>query len=153
MATKKTSTRIAKSSALVKVTTDSVERLTAAMSDSAKAMQAKNAESKKLLTQNKRLIKKCGALVKKKAIAKRRLKANPNVANRKALSSVGKELDVTTKALAKSRSLKSTVNEELNDLKTAHKRITAYVKALEKTEKALNKPAKKKRRKKIAASA
>ena len=139
---------IAKSSAVNNNIEVALERLTTAFNDSANAVSVKGTENTKLATQIKRLSKKRTTLMKRKKTATTKAKKAPGVDTRKALSMVVKELTSTSNQLAKLRTQKTTVAEELTALKAGQKKATAYLTAIEKVDKVLNKPKKKVRRRK-----
>ncbi len=70
--------------------------------------------------------------------------------NKKAVAAVAKELNATKNALDKTRVSKAAVSAELAALKAAAKRLTAYTKAIAAADKVLNKPVKKRKKKKVA---
>lgn len=143
---------IAKGAALEKLVSSSVDQLAAAAENVSKAVVTRSGESKKLLAENKRLNKKLAALAKRKKAAEKKLRATPDAANRKVLASVGKELVSIKKLVQKNKVEKVTLAEELATLKLSHKRASAYAKALATADKQLNKPVKKKKRRKVAKS-
>lgn len=98
-----------------------------------------------------RLSKKRVALMKRKKLATDRVKKEASVDNKKALRDLTKELDTIKKELDKAKIAKDANNAELNPLRAALKRVTAYRKGIATADKVLNKPKKKKRRR-IASS-
>lgn len=144
--------KIVKASSLANMVRIATENLTAAQNDGQAAANSLSKDRKKLLAENKRLSKKRAILSKKKKAATNRLKKTPNVENRKALSSINKELASIKKAGDKARTASAANAEELNSVKTSLKQASAYMSVIEKADKRLNKP-KKKRRSKRAAKA
>ena len=141
---------VIKAAALDKTINASTESLTKVCGNAATAVTTKTAEAKKLLTEVKRHLKKKSTLTKRNKTAAAKLKKDANAANKKAVAAVAKELKATNAALDKARTSKAVVLTELAALKTASKRLTAYTKAIATADKALNKPAKKRRKKKAA---
>jgi len=105
--------------------------------------------AKTYLSAAKRLSKKRATLLKRKKSAAARLKKTANAINRKALKTVEKELNSVKKELGKLMPVKSANALELASLKASLKRIAAYTGVLDKADKILNKPKKKKRKKRI----
>ena len=75
------------------------------------------------------------------------------IMNETAIEDVAKEMEVIKKEAEKVNKLKSIASEELATLKAASKRAIAYVKGVTSADKALNKPKKKRRKKKVATTA
>ena len=101
-------------------------------------------QAKSYLAEAKRLGKKRTTLLKRKKSAAARLKKTTNADNRKAHKAIEKELTAVKKAIAKLTPVKSAHAIELASLKTTQKRINAYTGVLDKADKLLNKPKKKK---------
>ena len=139
---------VVKAAALDKTINASTDSLTKACGDAATAVTKKTAEAKKLLAEVKRHLKKKSTLTKRSKTAAAKLKKDTNAANKKAVAAVAKELKATKAALDKARASKTVVLTELAALKAASKRLTAYTKAIAAANKVLNKPAKKRRKKK-----
>jgi len=139
---------VVKAAALDKTINASTESLTKACGNAATAVTKKTAEAKKLLAEVKRHTKKKTTLTKRSKTAAAKLKKDTNAANKKAVATVAKELKATKAALDKARASKAVVLTELAALKAASKRLTAYTKAIAAADKALNKPAKKRRKRK-----
>jgi hypothetical protein len=118
-----------------------------------KAVTSRSADAKKLTNAARRLSKKRATLMKRKKTAAARLKKTPNAENRKAASAVAKELAATTKELTKARALKQANAAELSGLKASLKRVNTYAKVLDKADKELNKPKKKRRKKRVKKAA
>ena len=142
--------RIVKASSLANVIQTATENLSTAVKDGEAAANALSKDRKKLVAESKRCSKKRATLTKKKKTAASRLKNTPNAENRKALSSVTKELAVVKKAGDKARAASSANNEELQAVKASLKQASVYMQVIAKADKVLSKP-KKKRRKKRAA--
>lgn len=148
MASKKKSTKTVTSAASIKVIEGALAGLADVASASAKAVVAVTKENKSLAAAAKRLGKKRSSLSKKKKSAAAKVKKESNAANKNALKSIDKELAVVKKEADKVKGQKATVSTELTGLKLASKRATAYAAALTKTDAILNKPKKKRRKKK-----
>ncbi|MFO7603930.1 MAG: hypothetical protein R6X06_08965 [Gammaproteobacteria bacterium] len=141
--------KIVKASSLANTIKNATENLAAAASDGEAAASQLGSERKKLVAESKRFAKKRATLTKRKQTAASRLKKTPNADNRKALTAVSKELASVKKAGDKARAAAAANNEELKAVKTSLRQATAYLNVIEKADKVLNKP-KKKRRKKRA---
>lgn len=141
---------VIKAAALGKKLDAHAESLSKATSHAATAVTTKTAEAKKLATKVKRHTKKKSTLAKRLKTATAKLKKEANAANKKALAAVTKEMKDIKSALDKSRAHKELVAIELAALKAASKRLNAYTKAIAATDKALNKPVKKKKKRKTA---
>lgn len=98
----------------------------------------------------KRHHKKKVTLTKRSKKAAEKLKKDTNASNKEVVATVAKELKTTKSALDKTRASKAVVLTELAALKDSSKRLTVYTKAIAAADKALNKPAKKRRKKKAA---
>ena len=141
---------VIKAAALGKTLDAHAESLSKASSHAATAITKKTAEAKKLLADVKRHTRKKGTLAKRIKTATTKLKKEANAANKKAVAAVTKEMNSIKSALDKSRAHKALVAIELTALKAASTRLTAYTKAVAAADKALNKPAKKKKKRKAA---
>ncbi len=139
---------VVKAAALDQTINASIDSLTNACSNAATAVTKKTAEAKILTAEIKRHTKKKATLTKKSKTAATKLKKDTNAANKKAVAAVTKELKSTKAALDKARASKAVVSTELASLKAASKRLTAYTKAIAAADKVLNKPAKKRRKRK-----
>ncbi len=139
---------VVKAAALDKTINASTDSLTKACDNAATSVTKKSAEAKKLTAEVKRHTKKKATLTKRNKTAAAKLKKESNAANKKAVTAVAKELKTTKVALDKARASKAVVSTELSALKSAAKRLTAYTKAIAAADKVLNKPAKKRRKKK-----
>ncbi len=139
---------IAKSAAVEKLLASAIEKLTDAQSKSEKAVAVRTKDAKKFTTAVKRLAKRKATLTKRKRAAAQRAKKDSSADNRKALRTVIKDLATATRELAKARQIKAANSEELTPLKAVQKRLKAYSKGIAQADKVLNKPKKKKQRKK-----
>jgi len=139
---------IATASSLANKIQVATENLLLAKKDGEVAASSLEKDRKKLLAENKRLAKKRALLGRKKKATANRLKKTPNAENRKEANLINKELAAIKKASDKARAV-STVNaDKLKGVKTSLKQASAYVSVIEKADKVLNKPKKKKRAKK-----
>ena len=86
--------------------------------------------------------------MKKVKTAAKRVKKDANAANKKAVKVIKKDIAIVKKDIAKLKTVKSAVSEELASLKLASKRAAAYAKSVASADKVLNKPKKKRRKKK-----
>jgi hypothetical protein len=136
---------VAKAAALDGKINTSVDALSKANSEANAAVTKRSAEAKKLLAEVRRHLKKKTTLTKRSKTASAKLKKDANAANRKAVATITKELKTTQSALDKARTGKAVVLTELASLRIASKRLNAYSKAIASCDKALNKPAKKRR--------
>ncbi|MGI9302107.1 MAG: hypothetical protein ACR2RB_05280 [Gammaproteobacteria bacterium] len=143
---KSTRKKVITSAALEKAVSSSTENLEAAFMNGATAVDLRGKENKKLLAECRRLRKRRATLLKRKQSAAAKAKSTPNVETRKSLSAATKDLAATTKELAKARELKSSVSAELKGLKASFSRVAAYVKVIQKQDRTLNKPKRKRRR-------
>ena len=144
---------IVKSDALNKRIDSAVEALSSASAEAGLAVDSLSKEVKKLTAESKRLSKKRATLVKRKKVAAKKAKSSPSAETRKALNAVVKELSGISKLAPKARALKTAAAAELSGLKSASKRLNAYVTNLGKADKILNKPAKKRRKRRKAPAA
>jgi len=115
-----------------------------------KAVIATEKEYIKLAKTAKSMNKKRASLMKKVKSATNRMKKDVSAANKKAVAVIKKDIAAIKKEIARHNSVKSAVAEELATLKSASKRAVAYAKAVTGVDKVLNKPKKKKRKKKAA---
>ncbi len=139
--------RIVKNDVVEKSINNAMNALSSAGLDCAKSIAVSTKLAKSYLSAAKRLSKKRAALAKRKKTATARLKKTANADNRKALKTVEKELTNVKKEISKLTPMKSANASELASLKASQKRIAAYSSSLEKADKILNKPKKKKRKK------
>lgn len=143
--------KLVTASALANLVRSATESLASAANDGMIAGDALSKDRKKLVADSRRLAKKRAVLTKKKTAASKRLKNTPNAENRKAVSSVTKELATVKKDGEKARAAAATNTEELKAVKASLKQAAAYVSVIEKADKILNKPKKKRRAKKRVA--
>ncbi len=141
---------IVKATTLDKTITASTDSLTKACNDAVTAITKKTAEAIKLMAEVKRHTKTKAILTRRSKTAAAKLKKDPNAANKKAVTDVAKEIKLTSSALDKARTNKAIVSTELAALRAASKRLNAYTKAITAADKVLNKPAKRRRMKKVA---
>ncbi|HEX7026741.1 MAG TPA: hypothetical protein VF268_05830 [Gammaproteobacteria bacterium] len=137
-----------KGGALEKLVDAAVENMQQALASGSTAIDARSKEVKTLNTQSSRLRKKRATLLKRKKVTSSKLKKAPNAELRKLLRDVERELVSVRKDLEKTTSAKEAAAGELSVLKSSFKKAALYSKGIEKADKALNKPAKKKKRKK-----
>jgi len=140
---------IVKAAALDKTINASTDSLTNACGNAATAITKKTDEAKKLMVEVKRHTRKKATLTKRSKTAAAKLKKDPNAANKKAVGAVAKEINSTKSALDKARANKAVVSTELAALRAASKRLNAYTKAITAADKVLNKPAIKRRKRKV----
>lgn len=144
---KKSKKSLVKSASLEKVIETSLATLDAANTGGEKAVTALSKIAKTLTAEGKRLSKKRTILSKRKKAAAAKLKKSGNAETRKLLNTTVKELNAVKKLAVKSAAAKSTNTDELKGLKAQTKRTRAYLAVLEKADKVLNKPTKKRRKK------
>ena len=137
-----------KSGALEKLVDSAVGNMQLALATGSAAVDARSKEVKSLNTLSTRLRKKRAALLKRKKSTSSKLKKSPNAESRKLLRDVERELVSVRKDLEKTTSAKEAAAGELSVLKSNFKKAALYSKGMEKADKALNKPVKKKKRKK-----
>jgi regulator of replication initiation timing len=152
MAAKKRAT-VTKNSVIANSIEASVTTLMASLEKVDKAVAVSAAESKKLMTESRRLKKRRASLMGKKKRATAANKKNPTAVTRKAVKSISAELAKVTKELVKSTAARSAVIAELAGLKVSQKALSAYVKGIAAVDRKLAKPKKKTRRKKKAVKA
>jgi hypothetical protein len=141
--------KIATSSSLAKKIQIATENLLTAKKDGEAAASSLEKDRKKLLAENKRLTKRRAVLSRKKKAAANRLKKTPNVENRKEANSISKELTAVNKAGVKARAARSANAEELKSVRTSLKQASTYIAVIEKADKQLNKPKKKRAKKRV----
>ena len=139
--------KVVKNAALDNAVNAAVELIKSASTDCDKSIDVCTKNAKTNLAASKRLSKKRAALSKRKRTAATRLKKTPNAENRAALRNVEKELNAVKKEIDKLTPVKSANSEELAALKVTKKRVATYAAVIEKADKVLNKPKKKKRKK------
>ncbi len=141
---------VVKNIALVKVLDTTLANLDMATTNGAKALALATKNSKQSALEGRRLSKKRVTLIKRRKAAAAKAQKDPVAANKAALKAVDKELAAIRKAAAKNRTVKAANFDELSGLRTSCKRLNAYTKAIAAADKALNKPKKKVRRRKVA---
>lgn len=134
----------AKNSVIGNTIESAVSNLAAALEKADKAVSVRSLESKKLMTETRRLKKRRLTQMgrKKRAIAADR--KNSTADTRKAVKTATTELATTNKALLKSTAARRIVLDELSGLKVNQKRLSAYVKGIAAADRALAKSRKKK---------
>ena len=142
---------VVKSAAIAKTLDSALAGLDAICDGGGKALDISTKEAKKLATSSKRLGKKRMTLSKRKKTAAAKLKKDATADNRKALSTVTKELAMVTREIAKVKKEKDANNAELSGLRDTVKRAKAYMKGVMSADRVLNKPKKRKARRKKAA--
>lgn len=140
---------VVKSASLEKVIENSLAALSAANDNGDKAVAALSRTAKSLLSEGKRLSKKRATLSRRKKTATAKLKKDNNADNRKLLRDTVRELAAVRKLAASTTAAKSANAEELRGLKAQTKRSKAYLSALDKADKVLNKPRKTRRRRRV----
>lgn len=136
---------VAKSASVEKNVATAVEKLSTACKDSEKAVAARNRLRKQLASELRRLNKRRGVLLRRKQKASQKAKAEPSRENVQAARTAEKELVATRKALTKARAARAVNAPELAALKTVQRQAKAYQSAIEKADKVLNKPKKRRR--------
>jgi len=142
--------KLVKASALANLVCSATENLATAVNDGMAADNSLSRDKKKLVAEKRRLAKKRTVLTKKKTAASARLKKTPNAETRKAVATITKELAAIKKTGDQTRAVASANAEELKAVKATLKQATAYLAVIEKADKILNKPKKKRRTKKRA---
>lgn len=150
MAIKKKAKKTVKGATHLKAVDSAIASINDVAAAATKAVIATEREYKKLAKAAKMMSKKRISLMKKAKIATNRMKKDASAANRKAVSIINKDIAAIKKELAKYNLVKSAISEELAALKSASKRAVAYAKGIVGADKVLNKPKKKKRKKKAA---
>ncbi len=142
--------KMVKGSSLANMLQVATENLSIVVKNGEVAANSLAKDRKKLLAENKRLSKQRAMLSRKKKTVANQLKKMPNAENRKMLGSIKKELAAVKTAGDKSRAAVAVNTEELNAVKTPLKQASVYMSAIEKADKQLNKPKKKRRVKRVA---
>ncbi|NOY65824.1 MAG: hypothetical protein GXP13_00255 [Gammaproteobacteria bacterium] len=145
MATKKA---VVKSAVMAKTLESALAGLATICESGGKAVDSRAKDGKKLAASSKRLSKKRATLGKRKKAAAAKLKKDATADNRNALKAVEKELAAVVKESAKVKKAKDANNAELSGLRVSVKCANAYVKGVAAADKVLNKPKKKRRKKK-----
>ena len=141
---------VVKSASLEKVIETSLAALNAAKENGEKAVAALSINAKKLSAEGKRLSKKRATLSKRIKTTAAKFKKTGDAATRKLHKAATTELNSVKKLAAKSSAARSAIAEELRGLKAHTKRSKAYVAAHAKADKVLNKPVKKRRKKRAS---
>jgi len=136
---------VVKNSSIVSAIDNSVYNLEVALDKADGAVTVKSAESKKLLTETRRLKKRRATLMGKKKRATTANRKNSTGDSRKLLRSVTSELAATNKLLVKATATRQAVLEELSGLKDSQKMLAAYVKGINAANRAIAKTRKKRR--------
>lgn len=105
------------------------------------AAKQRSRESKKLIAMNKRLSTKRSQLNKKKKAATVKLMKQHSSDNKDNLSAITKELKGVMREIEKLKKTKANNAAELSALKSCVKRANAYLKCIERADKALQRPA------------
>ena len=150
MATKKKAKKTVKGATHLKTVDSAIASINDVAAAATNAVITTEKEYKKLAKTAKSINKKRASLMKKVKTATNRMKKDASAANKKAVAVVKKDIAAIKKEIDKHQSMKSAVSEELATLKSASKRAVAYAKAVTGADKVLNKPKKKKRKKKAA---
>ena len=128
---------IAKSEFVQKNLEAALEKLAIASAAGARAVAVRGREGKKLAVTVKRLAKRKATQVRRKKIASKRARKSPSGETRRALKAAVRELTGTTKALAKAKTAKAANATEFASLRTAHRRASAYGRAIAQIDRAL----------------
>ncbi|VAW76190.1 hypothetical protein MNBD_GAMMA12-1852 [hydrothermal vent metagenome] len=139
---------LVKSASLEKSIDSSLAALTAANDDGDKAIAALSKIAKTLGAESKRYSKKGSTLSRRKKTLSAKFKKTADAATKKMIATTDKEIAAVKKLAAKCSAAKSENSEELKGLKANTKRSKAYLSVLTKVDRILNKPKKKKARKK-----
>lgn len=134
-----------KSAVIANTIESAVSNLESALQKANAAVTARSSESKKLMTEARRLKKRRVAQMGKKKRAMAANKKDSTAATRKAVKTATSELAATNKALLKSTSARRTVLQELSGLKESQKKLKVYVKGLTAADRQLAKPKKKRK--------
>jgi len=143
---KKSKKPVARSAAIDKKTSSALESLASACVNGKNAIDARTGVNKKLAANLKRLRKKRATLVKRKISAAAKVKKSPSAETKKYLKTVINNLASVTKEAVKTRAQKRPIAEELVALKAGQLKAVAYVKTIDAANKQLNKPKKKKKK-------
>lgn len=122
-----------------------VANLESALQKANAAVTARSIESKKLMTEARRLKKRRLAQLGRKKRAMAANKKDSTAATRKAVKTTTSELAATNKALVKSTAARRTVLQELSDLKESQKKLKVYVKGIIAADRTLAKPKRKRK--------
>lgn len=122
-----------------------VANLESALQKANAAVTARSIESKKLMTEARRLKKRRLAQLGRKKRAMAANKKDSTAATRKAVKTTTSELAATNKALVKSTAARRTVLQELSGLKESQKKLKVYVKGIIAADRTLAKPKRKRK--------
>ena len=135
--------KLATSASIAKKCTAATENLMNAKMDSEASVSSLEIERKKLLVEKTRQAKKTAVLTKKKKLASARLKKTPDAVNRKAVAVISQELAAVKKLAEKTRAAALANAAELTAIKASLRQASAYLTAMAKIDRLLNKPKKK----------
>ena len=136
---------VAKNAAIAKTIDTSVYNLEVALDNATKAVTVRSKESKKLLSDSRRLRKRRTTLMNKKKRAIAADKRNSTADSRKTIRSLTSELNATKKLIDKTTKTRQAILEELAGLKDSYKMLSGYVKGIYATDRAIERSKKKKR--------
>ena len=130
---------VAKSSFVEKNLETALEKLAVASKAVDKAVTVRARDAKKNASAVKRLTKRKRALSKRRKLAAARVRKASNAELRGALRSVTKDLNSTSKELAKAKTVKAANAGELAILKAAQRRTSGYNRGIAQVDRALAK--------------
>jgi len=142
----KPKSRLIKSIAAESTINTALANITKVHEQTSAAVDAVSKASKKLAKEGAGLTRKRSTLNRRIVMLKKRIKKSNNADDRKALKSAERELAAVKKQTTKTVALKVKTADELRGLKAQAKRSSAYLAATIKIDKALNKPRKKRRK-------
>jgi len=135
-----------KSAAIDKVIDNAVTALRASCDNVAAAVEARAKDAKKFTAESKRIARKKATLTRRKRTLTARYKKIGGADTRKQLTATTKELAAVNKDGVRNRAVKSVNATELAALKASLKKTRAYLKEIDKADKTLNKPRRRRRR-------
>jgi len=138
---------VVKSAAIERTLETSVDNLVTALEKADKAIKSRSAESKKLVTESRRLRKRRLTWINKRKRAVAAEKKNSTVETRKVVRTIDAEKTAIRKDLVKATSARQTVLSELSGLKASQKKLSGYVRGINATDKQIAKPKRRTRRK------
>ena len=141
-------TAVAKSAAITKTLETAVANLDAALSQADNAVKTRSAESKKLMTETRRMKKRRTTLMGKKKRATAADKKNSTADSRKTIRALTSEISSIGKSLVKATASRQAVLAELSGLKDAQKKLGAYVKGINAADRQMAKPKKRRAKRK-----
>lgn len=136
---------VARNAVIANSINTAVSNLEIALEKANKAITARSAESKKLMTESRRLRKRHVAQMNRKKRALAAEKKNSTAEARKAVKVAISELNATRKSIEKTTAARQAVLEELNALKQSQKYVKAYVKGINAANRTIASSNKKKR--------